>query len=68
MITLPAAALLRRALPEARIAWAVERRASAILEDSPAIDELNVMPVDWSKISADEIRKGKAEWQSIFSP
>ena len=38
--TLPAAALLRRALPEARIAWAVDRRASAILEDSPAIDEL----------------------------
>jgi heptosyltransferase-1 len=38
--TLPAAALLRRALPEARIAWAVERRASAILEDSPAIDAL----------------------------
>lgn len=38
--TLPAAALLRRALPEARIAWAVDRRASAILEDSPAINEL----------------------------
>ena len=28
--TLPAAALLRRALPEARIAWAVDRRASAV--------------------------------------
>jgi len=38
--TLPAAALLRRKLPDARIAWAVDRRASAILEDSPAIDEL----------------------------
>src|SRR5438132_4179211 len=38
--TLPAAALLRRGLPEARIAGAVDRRASAILEDSPAIDEL----------------------------
>src|SRR5260370_9379473 len=38
--TLPAAALFRRALPEARIAWAVDRRASAILEDSPAIDDL----------------------------
>jgi lipopolysaccharide heptosyltransferase I len=37
---LPAAALLRRALPEARITWIVERRASAILQDSPAIDEL----------------------------
>jgi iron(III) transport system substrate-binding protein len=41
---------------------------SPLPEYAPAIDELNVMPVDWSKISADEIRKGKAEWQSIFSP
>lgn len=38
--TLPAAALLRRALPAASIAWVVERRASAIVEDSPVIDEL----------------------------
>jgi heptosyltransferase I len=38
--TLPAAAFLKRALPEAQISWAVERRASAILKDSPAIDEL----------------------------
>lgn len=38
--TLPAAALLRRALPDARIAWVVERRASEIINDSPAIDEL----------------------------
>jgi heptosyltransferase-1 len=38
--TLPAAAFLKRALPDAHISWAVERRASAILKDSPAIDEL----------------------------
>jgi len=38
--TLPAAAFLRRALPEARITWAVERRASEILKDSPVIDHL----------------------------
>lgn len=38
--TLPAAALLRRALPNARIAWVVERRAAAILKDSPVIDAL----------------------------
>lgn len=38
--TLPAAALLRRALPGARIAWVVERGASAIIEDSPVIDDL----------------------------
>jgi heptosyltransferase I len=38
--TLPAAALLRRALPDARITWIVERRAGAIIKDSPVIDEL----------------------------
>lgn len=38
--TLPAVAALRRALPEARISWIVERRASAVLKDSPVIDEL----------------------------
>ena len=38
--TLPAAAFLKRVLPDAHIAWAVERRASAILTDSPVIDEL----------------------------
>lgn len=37
---LPAAALLRRSLPEARIIWAVDRRASAILKGSAVIDEL----------------------------
>jgi len=38
--TLPAAALLRRSLPDAHITWVVERRASEILKDSPVIDEL----------------------------
>jgi lipopolysaccharide heptosyltransferase I len=38
--TLPAAALLRRAMPKAQISWVVERRASEILKGSPAIDEL----------------------------
>jgi lipopolysaccharide heptosyltransferase I len=38
--TLPAAAFIRRALPGARIYWAVERRASDILKESPAIDRL----------------------------
>jgi ADP-heptose:LPS heptosyltransferase len=38
--TLPAVAALRRSHPNARISWVVEVRASAILRDSPAIDEL----------------------------
>ena len=37
---LPAAAFLKRAMPEAHISWVVERRASAILKDSPVIDRL----------------------------
>jgi lipopolysaccharide heptosyltransferase I len=38
--TLPAVAMLKRALPDAHLAWVVERRASAILQGSQAIDEL----------------------------
>ncbi|HVF90746.1 MAG TPA: glycosyltransferase family 9 protein [Blastocatellia bacterium] len=38
--TLPAVAFLRRSMPEARLSWVVERRASAILKGSPAIDDL----------------------------
>src|SRR5690349_18893143 len=38
--TLPAAAMLKRALPEAHLAWVVELRASTILQNSPAVDEL----------------------------
>ena len=37
---LPAAAFLKRALPQAHISWVVERRASAILKNSPVIDQL----------------------------
>src|SRR5262249_58226664 len=34
---------LRSELPDARISWVVERRASEILVDSPVIDELIVI-------------------------
>jgi heptosyltransferase I len=37
---LPAVAALRRALPAAHLAWVVEKRAAAILKDSPVIDDL----------------------------
>jgi lipopolysaccharide heptosyltransferase I len=37
---LPAAALLKRARPDAHLSWVVELRASAILKDSPVIDQL----------------------------
>jgi len=38
--TLPAVAFLRRALPQAHLTWVVDRRASAIIKDSTAIDEI----------------------------
>ena len=38
--TLPAVASIRRRHPQARISWVVDSRASAILKDSPVIDEL----------------------------
>jgi lipopolysaccharide heptosyltransferase I len=48
--TLPAAAVLRRSLPDARISWVVERRAAAILKDSPVIDNLiEIDSTTWRK-------------------
>ena len=41
---------------------------SPLPEYAPAIDRLKLIPMDWSKIGPEEIKKGKAEWQSIFSP
>lgn len=41
---------------------------SPLPEYAPAIDALKVMPVDWTKIDAEAIKKGKAEWQEIFAP
>lgn len=40
---LPAAAYLKRAMPEAHLSWVVERQASTILKDSPVIDRLIVI-------------------------
>lgn len=37
---LPAVAAIKRTLPDARISWVVERRASAMLKGSPVIDDL----------------------------
>lgn len=37
---LPVAAALRAARPEARVTWLVERRESAVVADSPVVDEV----------------------------
>ncbi len=42
--TLPAVLTLRRALPDARLAWLVEDLAAAALEGHPALDGLWVVP------------------------
>ena len=41
---------------------------SVLQHRAPAIDELTVMPIDWNKIGPEDIKKAKAEWQSIFTP
>jgi lipopolysaccharide heptosyltransferase I len=38
--TLPSLAAIRRALPQAELAWVVERRAAEILRDNPLLDQL----------------------------
>ena len=42
--TLPALAALRRAMPEAHLAWIVESLSAPLLEGHPTIDELIVYP------------------------
>ncbi len=46
---LPVLNALRDAWPRARIAWAVERPASPLLEGHPSLDELIVLPRGWLK-------------------
>jgi iron(III) transport system substrate-binding protein len=41
---------------------------SPLPEYAPSIDSLKLIPMDWSKIGPEEIKKAKAEWQSIFTP
>lgn len=51
--TMPVACALRERFPDAYIAWAVERRAAALLEGHPAIDELIQLPRGWLKSPAE---------------
>ena len=51
VFALPTLELLKRERPEAQIDWVVEDRAAALLEASPHIDELIVMPRrDWRRM------------------
>ena len=57
---LPAAVALRRALPEAEIAWAVEGRAGDLLEGHPAIDRVIRLRRRWLKSPGEVLRIRKA--------
>jgi iron(III) transport system substrate-binding protein len=41
---------------------------SPLPDYAPAIDHLKLIRMDWDKMTQDDIRKAKAEWQSIFTP
>jgi iron(III) transport system substrate-binding protein len=35
---------------------------------APAISSINVIPVDWNAISADDMKSARTEWSGIFTP
>ena len=41
---------------------------SPIPEYAPSIDKLNVIKIDWEKITTADLNTAKAEWVSIFTP
>lgn len=41
---------------------------SPLPEYAPPIDSLNVIKMDWAKISTADMNKARAEWTSIFNP
>ena len=41
---------------------------SPIPEYAPPIESLNVIKIDWEKLTPEDMKKARAEWQSIFAP
>ncbi|MBV9828589.1 MAG: extracellular solute-binding protein [Alphaproteobacteria bacterium] len=41
---------------------------SPIPDYAPGIDSLKLVPVDWSKVTPEDLQKSRAEWTSIFTP
>jgi ABC-type Fe3+ transport system substrate-binding protein len=41
---------------------------SPLPDYAPAIDSLNVIKIDWEKLSTQELEKLRAEWTAIFNP
>lgn len=59
--TLPALALIRRALPQAEISWVVERRAAEILRDNPLLDRL-------IEVDTKALRRGLMSGETLRAP
>ncbi len=62
---LPVLSVLRRGLPQARIAWVVERTFAPLLEDHPDVDELIVVRLrEWRKdLFSAAVRREIAEFR-----
>jgi iron(III) transport system substrate-binding protein len=41
---------------------------SPLPDYAPPIDKLKLIKLDWGSITPDDLRKAKAEWQSVFNP
>jgi hypothetical protein len=35
---------------------------------APPMERLNVIKIDWDKVSTADMEKARVEWQSIFNP
>lgn len=54
--SLPLAAALRRARPDAYLGWLVEKPAAALIEGNPLLDWVGVVPKGWLKKPAETLR------------
>lgn len=59
--TLPALAAIRKAMPEAKISWVVERRAAEILRDNPILDRL-------IEVDTKALRRGLVSGETLRAP
>jgi heptosyltransferase-1 len=59
--TLPALAAIRKAIPDAEIAWVVEHRAAEILRDNPILDRL-------IEVDTKALRRGLVSGETLRAP
>jgi len=59
--TLPALAAIRKAMPDAKISWVVERRSAEILRDNPLLDRL-------IEVDTKALRRGLVSGETLRAP